>query len=403
MSKTFEIRSPASSAKSPLIVHVPHDSRLVPDPWRSQIVLDDADLASEILAMTDAHTEDLFAPAALSRGGSAFVNGLSRLVFDPERFESDDLEPMSDKGMGAVYTRTSDGRRLRCAEFSAAQRGEIIDRLFRPYAIAFEDLVSEMLDAHGRCLMIDGHSFPSKPLPYEDPTLERPDLCLGYDSYHASEALIGTLERVGRSAGWSIGRNVPFAGSYVPLSRFRADSRVRSVMIEINRGLYMDEKTGERRDAFEAVREVVDRLIAEALLIEAYRSTRFEAETSIGRVILRIDEASANIDALLTDVPIRSWCFITAWNPGSRATSPEENRARNRSLEVQLRSSGFRYFGGFGRPSDPDWEAEESFLVLGTPKNVAIDLGRAFGQNAIVWGEIGGPAILVDCRNLESS
>jgi N-formylglutamate deformylase len=396
--RNFAIRSPSSHQTLPLVVHIPHDSMRVPEPWRSQIQLDDPALARELLTMTDAYTEELFAPSSVSRGGVAFVNQLSRLVFDPERFESDEQEPMSRKGMGAVYIRTSDGRPLRRADFSAAQRGEIIHRLFRPYALALEDLVSRILDTQGRCLIIDGHSFPAKPLPYEDATLERPDLCLGYDPYHASEVLFRALEQVGRRAGWSVGRNVPFAGSYVPLSRFRSDPRVRSIMIEINRGRYMDETTGAKGHGFDEARQMIDYLIAEALLIEAYRSTRFEAMTPRGRITLRVDERNPESDALLGDFSSRSWAFITAWNPSSCVTSAEENRARNRNLEERLRTMGFPIFEGHGWPSDPEWEAEESFLALGVPENVAIDLGREFGQNAVVCGEIGGPAILVDCR-----
>jgi N-formylglutamate amidohydrolase len=35
--------------------------------------------------MTDHYTDELFAPHAAAQCGVAFVNGLSRLVFDPER------------------------------------------------------------------------------------------------------------------------------------------------------------------------------------------------------------------------------------------------------------------------------------------------------------------------------
>lgn len=41
------------------------------------------------------------------------MNGVSRLVVDPERFTDDAQEPMAAVGQGAVYTRTSDGSALR--------------------------------------------------------------------------------------------------------------------------------------------------------------------------------------------------------------------------------------------------------------------------------------------------
>lgn len=271
--ENFEIRRPDSSQQIALITHIPHDSQRVPAPWRSQILLDDAALAVELLKITDSHTEALFATASLSRGGTAFINRLSRLVFDPERFESDELESMAAKGMGAVYLKTSGGGALRHSDFSPTERSMIIEKLFRPYAAAFEECVSRMLASQDRCLIIDGHSFPSAPLPYEDPTLARPDLCLGFDEYHASEVLIGALERIAVRAGWSVGLNVPFSGSYVPISRFRSDRRVTAIMIEVNRGRYMNERNGERLASFEETVRLIDALTAEALLVEAYRAT----------------------------------------------------------------------------------------------------------------------------------
>jgi hypothetical protein len=57
----FESREPQAGFTSSLPVHVPHSSRHVPLPWRSQIVLDEAALARELLAMTDHHADELSA------------------------------------------------------------------------------------------------------------------------------------------------------------------------------------------------------------------------------------------------------------------------------------------------------------------------------------------------------
>jgi N-formylglutamate deformylase len=47
----------AGHSSSPWILHVPHSSTRIPGPVREQIVLDDAALSAELLAMTDAHTD----------------------------------------------------------------------------------------------------------------------------------------------------------------------------------------------------------------------------------------------------------------------------------------------------------------------------------------------------------
>lgn len=51
--------------------------------------------------------------------------------------------------------------------------------------------------------------------------------------------------------------NAPFSGTLVPLSRYRKDARVSSIMVEVNKGLYMDERTGERLPSFHWLRRVL--------------------------------------------------------------------------------------------------------------------------------------------------
>jgi N-formylglutamate amidohydrolase len=49
-----------------------------------------------------------------------------------------------------------------------------------------------------------------------------------------------------KEAGYSVTVEAPFAGALVPLASYRTDRRIWSVMIEVNRRLYMDEQSGLR-------------------------------------------------------------------------------------------------------------------------------------------------------------
>jgi len=55
--------------------------------------------------------------------------------------------------------------------------------------------------------------------------------------------------------------NKPFPGCYVPITFLHQESRVKSVMIEINRGLYMNEDTREKNDSFVEIKSTIRRLI----------------------------------------------------------------------------------------------------------------------------------------------
>lgn len=109
---------------------------------------------------------------------------VSRLVVDPERFSDDHREPMAAKGMGVIYTRTSDGRPLRKA-LSDHERADLLATYYRPHHGALTADLESALAAKGRCLIVDCHSFSSRPLPHEpDQSPDRPEICIGTDEYH---------------------------------------------------------------------------------------------------------------------------------------------------------------------------------------------------------------------------
>jgi len=277
---------------------------------RPQFLLDDDDLAGELRLMTDWHTAELFTLPADEAVTVRFP--VSRLVVDPERFEDPDAERMEAVGMGAVYTKTSHGAPLRDEAEAARRREALLARYYRPHHAALEAATAAALAAHGRCLIIDCHSFPSRPLPYEFKVsadrwrvIHRPAVCIGTDTTlppHAPFAHDGMhtppwlRERAAEAfgemlAGWpggaapdpasaphepapegpgkavaGIAFDRPFAGALVPLRYLGNDRRVHAVMIELRRDLYMDEESGDRLAGFAggaaAVQAALRRLIA---------------------------------------------------------------------------------------------------------------------------------------------
>jgi N-formylglutamate amidohydrolase len=163
---------------------------------------------------------------------------------DPERFPDDAAEPMAAAGQGAVYTRTSGGAPLRDAD--PAERARLMGRWYAPYHEALDGLVAHVLATFGRCLVIDGHSFASVPLPAEpDQDPDRPDVCLGTDPVHTPRRLVAALREALEADGFRVAVDRPFAGALVPLRWYGADARVSAVMLEVRRGTYMDESTGD--------------------------------------------------------------------------------------------------------------------------------------------------------------
>ncbi|MFD4506765.1 N-formylglutamate amidohydrolase [Streptomyces sp. NPDC058457] len=230
------------AADSPVILHVPHSARTIPPGVRAGIVLDDAALERELDHITDAHTAEL-AQAAAALAGVApwrFVNRLSRLVVDPERFP-DEREEMLAVGMGAVYTRTTHRGVLRD---ESSDPGPLVERYFRPYARAMTEAVAGRLAATGRAVVIDVHSYPSRALPYElHGAGPRPPVCLGTDAFHTPAWLTEAAREAFAGCG-ETGLDSPFGGTYVPLEFYGTDAQVGALMVEIRRDLYMTEPGG---------------------------------------------------------------------------------------------------------------------------------------------------------------
>ncbi|MFF6776646.1 N-formylglutamate amidohydrolase [Streptomyces sp. NPDC012637] len=232
----------AGAPDSPVLLHVPHSSRVVPPEVRAGIVLDDAGLERELDHITDAHTEAIASVAAASADTAPwrFVNRLSRLVVDPERFP-DEREEMLAVGMGAVYTRTTHRAELRPRGFDPAP---LVERYFTPYAEAVTRAVDERLAATGRAIIVDVHSYPTAALPYElHGDGPRPPVCLGTDAFHTPPALLAAARRAFAGFG-GVAADSPFAGTYVPLAHYGKDPRVGALMVEIRRDRYMTEPGG---------------------------------------------------------------------------------------------------------------------------------------------------------------
>lgn len=128
-------------------------------------------------------------------------------------------------------------------------------------------------------------------------------------------------------------------------------------------------------------------------LTESYKATTYRVPSL--NLDIRIDEKIPLLDLILKTKNAETWAFITAWNPESKILSLKENRSRNDMLQSKLEA--YQIFEGSGIPENSDWEPEESIFIIGITKEYALELGRKFKQNAIVFGSINGTAELIIC------
>ena len=226
--------------KNPVLINIPHASTFIPLGERKYFVT--PFFKRELAVMTDHFCDDLY-----KTGDTTLRFPVSRLVCDPERFRDDTKEIMASVGMGAIYSACSDGTPLKTVSLSHKER--LLRKYYDRYHKRFESEVGRKLRSCGKCLIIDGHSFYDEPLPYEfDRAQDRPDICIGTDDYHTPPEIEQMLSCFFKERRYSVKINSPFAGCIVPIRYYRTERRVVSVMIEINRRLYIDhaiKKTGD--------------------------------------------------------------------------------------------------------------------------------------------------------------
>lgn len=118
-------------------------------------------------------------------------------------------------------------------------------------------------------------------------------------------------------------------------------------------------------------------------LVRSYRETLFEV-VAPAPCVLRVDVPNDVLARCHAERGVTASAFVTACNPHSIALDAAANTARHHALADELRRLGLSFCEGAGRHPSNDWPPEASWLVFGVTLLAACEIGRAWGQNAIV-------------------
>jgi N-formylglutamate deformylase len=233
-----------------LILHIPHASEYIPAD--AVYMVDQNTVDKEILKLTDWYTDDLF----FSEDAITVKAEFSRVFCDPERFSEDSQEVMAQYGMGVLYEKSDEGIPIR--EVSPNLRKAILNRYYWPHHHKLNQAVEQQLKTCGKALIVDCHSFPSKPFVRDlDQSPNRPDFNIGTDPYHTPEALIAASREFFENRGYTVGIDWPYKGTIVPLAHYHKSKNVASIMLEINRALYLDEPSNVRSANYTVIKSVI--------------------------------------------------------------------------------------------------------------------------------------------------
>ena len=237
-----------------MILHVPHSSTNIPS--MDGFIIDENAIAQEMLKLTDWYTDDLF----YSGEDEMIKAEFSRIFCDPERFVDDAQEIMAQYGMGVLYKKNDNGDNIR--KVTPALRERVLTDYDWKHHEKLSKAVNNQLHLFEKAFIIDCHSYPSIPLKRDlDKNPKRPDFNIGTDSFHTPKKWIELSVSFFESAGYSLGIDWPYKGSIVPMEHYQKNKNVQTIMLEINRGLYLNEPSNEKSDRYLEIKKIAGEFI----------------------------------------------------------------------------------------------------------------------------------------------
>jgi N-formylglutamate amidohydrolase len=267
----FEVIEPPTLA-SPLVFSSPHSGSVYPASFTNAARLDPLSLRKS----EDAFVDELFM-GALDVGAPLMRARFPRAYLDVNR-EPYELDPrMFDGrlpayantrsirvagGLGTIARVVGEAQEIYSARMPVGEAIDRIDALYKPYHQALRGLMTRASGVFGQAVLIDCHSMPSNAgrgaRPEEQ---QRAEIVLG-DRYGTScdPALTDVAESELRRMGYLVFRNKPYAGGYITEHYGNPAIGWHALQVEINRGIYMNEKTMERSTGFAALQRDLGRL-----------------------------------------------------------------------------------------------------------------------------------------------
>ena len=186
---------------------------------------------------------------------------------DPDLLEADWPNPYSPSvrasaGHGVVHRLIRAGSPIYTRRLSVAEVQNRIDCYYRPYHAALKHLLDRTYEIFGEVFYIDCHSMNSPNAP-EGSAFSRgqADFVLGdRDGTTCNPKFTRSIRDFLVDLGYKVYINEPYKGVEL-LKRYSDPLRSRhSLQIEINKSLYLNEKTQEKNKNFNSLKEDIEKL-----------------------------------------------------------------------------------------------------------------------------------------------
>lgn len=257
----FEVREPLSHT-IPFVYNSPHSGRIYPPEFIAQSRLEGV----SIRRSEDHYVDELFADAS-ALGAPLLLANFPRAYLDVNR-EPYELDPrMFDGllppyaninslrvagGLGTIPRIVAENMEIYTRRLSVQEGLDRIESVYKPYHAALRRLIARTHVQFGFGVLIDCHSMPGNVRVAGSNA--RPDFIIG-DRYgtSASAELSRAAVAIFEEMGFTAIRNKPYAGGFITEHYGRPSRGLHALQIEVNRSIYVDEITLEKRADFALV------------------------------------------------------------------------------------------------------------------------------------------------------
>jgi N-formylglutamate amidohydrolase len=265
----------------PFVVSSPHSGRVYPPEFLAQTRLDPLTLRRS----EDCYVDELFgdvahlgAPLIQAVFPRAYLD-LNREPYelDPE-LVAEPLPPHANAqsirvagGLGTVARIVADGEPIYARPLSLTSVMARIDQLYFPFHRELNSLMTRTEQSYGYAVLLDCHSMPSAAM--TPGGLARPDIVLGDRFGTSADPQMTTIvHNAFVDRGFSVQMNRPYAGGYITEHYGRPARGWHALQIEINRGLYMNERKLQPSAGFDSLRRSLTEIAAEVFegVVEAF-------------------------------------------------------------------------------------------------------------------------------------
>jgi len=261
----FEIREPVSQT-IPFVYNSPHSGRIYPPEFIAQSRLQ----GISIRRSEDHYVDELFSAASML-GAPLLLANFPRAYLDVNR-EPYELDPRMFDGMlpsyaninslrvagglGTIPRIVAENMEIYAHRIPVQEGLDRVEGVYKPYHAALRRLIARTHVQFGFGVLIDCHSMPGNIRIAG--SNQRPDFIIG-DRYgtSASAELSRTAISIFEEMGFNAIRNKPYAGGFITEHYGRPSRGLHALQIEVNRSIYVDEVTLEKRADFPVIANAV--------------------------------------------------------------------------------------------------------------------------------------------------